>query len=116
MFDQRPHQQRKSVKLFSVFILLLLGAALALAAELPYGGWIQIPLLSILWWRLDFCASASFKKQFVLGLIFGISYFVVGLWWLYISLHDVGGMNVLLASMGVFYSPLMSQSTFRLPP
>ena len=102
MFDQHPHQQHKSVKIFSVFILLLLGAALALAAELPYGGWIQIPLLSILWWHFDSYPSPSVKKQFALGLTFGIGYFVVGLWWLYISLHDVGGMNAPLACMGVF--------------
>ncbi|QWD67432.1 apolipoprotein N-acyltransferase [Polynucleobacter sp. MWH-Aus1W21] len=81
---------------------MLLGAALALAAELPYGGWIQLPLLSILWWRIDSYSSLSIKKQFVLGLTFGIGYFVVGLWWLYISLHDIGGMNAPLACMGVF--------------
>ena len=102
MLDQYPYQQRMSVKIFSPITLLLLGAALALAAELPYGGWIQIPLLSILWWRLDPQSHNSFKKQFALGLTFGIGYFVVGLWWLYISLHDVGGMNALLACMGVF--------------
>ena len=102
MFDQRPSQARMSIKTFSVFALFLLGAVLAATAELPYGGWIQILLLSILWWRLDPPAPASFKKQFALGLSFGIGYFVVGLWWLYISLHDVGGMNAALACMGVF--------------
>ena len=91
-----------SMKIFSAFALILLGAVLALTAELPYGGWIQIPLLSILWWRLDPKTPTSLKKQFALGLSFGIGYFVVGLWWLYISLHDVGGMYAPLACMGVF--------------
>lgn len=90
------------IKIFSVFILLLLGAALAAVAELPYGGWIQIPLLSLVWWRLNPQHPNSFKNQFLLGLTFGVGYFVIGLWWLYISLHDVGGMNALLACMGVF--------------
>ncbi|QWE09670.1 apolipoprotein N-acyltransferase [Polynucleobacter ibericus] len=85
-----------------VLSLFILGAVLALIAELPYGGWIQIPVLSLVWWRLNPQTPNPLKKQFLQGLIFGIGYFVIGLWWLYISLHDVGGMNALLACMGVF--------------
>ena len=101
MFDQHSYQQHTSVKIFSVFLLFVLGAVLAASAELPYGGWIQIPILSILWWRLDSPIANTLKKQFGLGLLFGIGYFVVGLWWIYISLHDVGGINALLACIGV---------------
>jgi len=90
------------IKIFSVFILFSLGAALAAATEIPYGGWIQIPILSLVWWRLNPHTPNTLKKQFLLGLVFGVGYFVVGLWWLYISLHDVGGMNTPLACMGVF--------------
>ena len=82
--------------------LFVLGALIAIAAELPYGGWIQIPLLSLVWWSFISKRSESLINHFVLGLVFGIGYFVVGLWWLYISLHDVGGMNAPLACMGVF--------------
>jgi apolipoprotein N-acyltransferase len=82
--------------------LSVLGALIALVAELPYGGWIQIPLLSILWWRLSLLKDYSFKQYFFSSLTFGIGYFVAGLWWLYISLHDVGGMNFLLSCMAVF--------------
>ena len=102
MFDQHPHQARMNIKIFSIFILLALGAMLAAIAELPYGGWIQIPVLSLIWWRLNPQTPNSIQKQFLLGLVFGVGYFVVGLWWLYISLHDVGGMNAVLACMGVF--------------
>ena len=83
-------------------VLFVLGALIAIAAELPYGGWIQIPLLSLVWWSIISKKSGSLVNHFALGLIFGIGYFVVGLWWLYISLHDVGGMNAPLACMGVF--------------
>ena len=102
MFDQHSSQQRMSNKIFSALSLLIFGGVLAAIAELPYGGWIQIPVLSLLWWRLDSDIDFCLKKQFGLGLSFGIGYFVVGLWWLYISLHDVGGMNALLAATGVF--------------
>jgi len=101
LLDQQPYR-RISGNASLVFSLLILGATLALIAELPYGGWIQIPILSLVWWRLNPQTPNSLKKQFLLGLIFGLGYFVVGLWWLYISLHDVGGMNAPLACMGVF--------------
>lgn len=91
-----------SNRVFAVAALFILGALLAVIAELPYGGWIQIPVLSVIWWRLDPQPTATLKKQFTLGLSFGVGYFVTGLWWLYISLHDVGGMNAALACMGVF--------------
>ena len=84
------------------FILFVLGAVLAGAAELPYGGWIQIPILSVIWLQLTLVNDASKKHSFLSGLIFGLGYFVIGLWWLYISLHDVGGMNVALSCMAVF--------------
>ena len=59
-----------SVKIFSVLMLFLLGAVLAATAELPYGGWIQIPLLSILWWRLDPSIANTFKKTIRTRLLF----------------------------------------------
>ena len=82
--------------------LVVLGGLLAGAAELPYGGWAQIPILSLIWWQLHQQKSAPLKRYLSLGLTFGTAYFVVALWWLYISLHDVGGMNFFLSCMAVF--------------
>ena len=84
------------------FILFVLGAVLAGASELPFGGWIQVPILSVIWWQLTLVNDTSKKHGFLSGLIFGLGYFVIGLWWLYISLHDVGGMSVALSCMAVF--------------
>ena len=91
--------RRQSIHFLALFIL---GAILAGVAELPYGGWIQIPILSAIWWWLNRENQNSVKHLFASGLSFGIGYFVIGLWWLYISLHDVGGMNVALSCMAVF--------------
>jgi apolipoprotein N-acyltransferase len=33
--------------------------------------------------------------------LFGLAYFVVGLWWIFISLHDIGGMNAALSVAAV---------------
>ncbi len=83
-------------------MLFALGAILAAAAELPLGGWIQIPILSLIWWQIRKHSSPSFKSIFLLGLSFGLGYFVLGLWWIFISLHDIGGMNVILSCIAVF--------------
>jgi apolipoprotein N-acyltransferase len=82
-------------------MLFILGGLLAGAAELPYGGWIQIPILALVWWRLDANRSPKLLSHFLSGLVFGIGYFVIGLWWLYISMHDVGGMHALLSCAAV---------------
>jgi apolipoprotein N-acyltransferase len=82
-------------------ILFGLGALLAFVAELPYGGWLQLPILSIVWWRLRLEISQTSKQYFAYGIIFGLGYFLMGLWWLYISMHDVGGMNPILSSAAV---------------
>jgi len=35
-------------------------------------------------------------------MAFGLGYFITGLWWIYISLHDVGGMNAALSCAAIF--------------
>ena len=92
----------RSRQAIQYLILFALGAVLAGAAELPFGGWIQIPILSVIWWQLTLVNHTSKKQDFLSGLIFGLGYYVIGRWWLYISLHDVGGMNVALSCMAVF--------------
>ena len=102
MLDSHSSKHFLGIHALEFFTLFVLGALIALAAELPFGGWIQILLLSLVWWRLATLETVTLKKYFLLGLVFGLGYFVVGLWWLYISLHDVGGMNPLLSCMAVF--------------
>ena len=94
--------QKPSFSILNLILLFALGALLAAVAELPYGGWIQIPILSLVWWRLGLQEALAIKKQALSGLIFGLGYFVVGVWWLYISMHDVGGMHTLLSVLAVF--------------
>ncbi len=95
-------QISKGSSVISPLILFILGGILAAVAEIPYGGWIQIPLLALVWWRLELNYSKKISSNFGSGLLFGVGYFVVGLWWLYISLHDVGGMHPLLSCAAVF--------------
>jgi apolipoprotein N-acyltransferase len=94
-------QSHKYLFAIDALILFILGGLLAAVAELPYGGWCQIPVLSLIWWRLSI-RDYKIAPHFLVGLCFGLGYFIVGLWWLYISLHDVGGMHPLMACLGVF--------------
>jgi apolipoprotein N-acyltransferase len=99
LVDPQSARSRNSINLLLLFSL---GALLAGAAELPYGGWIQIPILSLIWWRMSQQVSLSIKNQFISGMSFGLGYFVLGLWWIYISLHDVGGMHATVSCLAVF--------------
>lgn len=99
MIDRQSASLRNSLNLLLLFFL---GALLAAVAELPYGGWIQIPILSLIWWRISQQSIASIKNQFISGMAFGLGYFVLGLWWIYISLHDVGGMHAFVSCLAVF--------------
>ncbi len=99
MFFKQSSLVQNSIRFIVFFIL---GAILAAAAELPYGGWAQIPLLSLVWWGFEKSQTTTLKQFFLTGAALGLGYFVLGLWWIYISLHDVGGMNFLLSCMAVF--------------
>jgi len=102
LLDLFSRLNQRSINALTLSTLFILGAFIAIAAELPYGGWLQILLLSLVWWRLSLQTESLRHHYFCSGIVFGLGYFVVGLWWLYISLHDVGGMNVLLSCMAVF--------------
>ena len=80
---------------------IALGVGISIAGELPWGGWLQIPLLSLLWWQLSLIGTTQFLPHFAGGFLFGLAYFIVGLWWIFISLHDIGGMNAALSVAAV---------------
>lgn len=96
--DWQSPKIRGGMRLVGFFTL---GATLVGAAELPFGGWIQILLLSLVWWGLEKSRHSSLKQYCLTSASFGLGYFVLGLWWIYISLHDVGGMNILLSCAAV---------------
>ena len=43
----------------------------------------------------------AFSAALCRWFLFGLAYFVVGLWWIFISLHDIGGMNAALSVAAV---------------
>jgi len=92
----------RALPLIHLALLFAAGALLAISSELPLSGYIHILLLAFMWRVCAKGAEQTLVRLFNQGLIFGLGYFIVALWWIYISLHDVGGMSTLLSSFAVF--------------
>ena len=85
----------------SFIYALILGLLTSLMSFSSSAGWWQMLILA-LFWRLThrhYFHGAIFQAK--LGWCFGFAYFCHGLWWIYVSLHDVGGMPIWMASGGV---------------
>lgn len=82
-------------------LLLFLGVLLAVASELPFSGYIQIALFAYALYVLGRNNKPKASQAFQDGFLLGLGYFVPALWWIFISLHDVGGMAIWLSSLAV---------------
>jgi apolipoprotein N-acyltransferase len=77
-------------------LALALGACNTLAfAPTPHGGWLELPLIALL--ALLLGRSTGARSAALLAGCFGFGNFVTGVWWVYVSMHDFGGMSPLLA-------------------
>ena len=60
--------------------------------------WLQIAALAVL---AGLVADVRAARAAALGWLFGVGWLTSGLWWLYISMHDYGGMPGWLAALAV---------------
>lgn len=75
---------------------LALGAAHTLSfAPTPAGGWLELALFALFYSCLS--RTRHWKSAALTGGAFGFGNFVTGVWWLYVSMHDYGGMPASLA-------------------
>jgi apolipoprotein N-acyltransferase len=88
-----------SIRFFYPFILGLLFAAFS---DFSSGAWLQIITLGFFWRHIHRHHFHGGIYQAKIGWVFGLGYFLYGLWWIYVSLHDVGGMPFWMATAGVF--------------
>lgn len=86
--------------LFQPFILLLLGASCVLGFA-PYYFY-PASILSILGLCIYWYQARTVKQAFNIGFIYGLGLYVVGIYWIYISLHDFGGMPGVMAGLFTF--------------
>lgn len=80
------------------FYLLLMAAGMLNTlsfAPTPHGGWLELLLLGALFALLG--RVQSWRSAALAGGSFGFGNFVTGIWWLYVSMHDNGGLAAPLA-------------------
>lgn len=81
-------------------IVSALAGAATVFAFAPFGAWpVQIVALAVVFALALRAASA--RSAFVLGWTFGTAAIAAGTHWLYVSMHDYGGMPAVLAALAV---------------
>ncbi|MDO4230529.1 MAG: apolipoprotein N-acyltransferase [Lautropia sp.] len=98
-----PSEQRPHMPWWWIPLALLLGVAHAFSFA-PFGnGWLQLLVLGafmlMLFAGVERRLPAS--RHMLLGLLFGIGWFSAGVGWVYVSMHDHGGMPAPLAGTAV---------------
>jgi apolipoprotein N-acyltransferase len=78
-------------------IALLLGAATILGFA-PFGLF-PLPLFTLAWLFAAWRRAAAPRGAALLGFAWGLGFFLAGVSWVYVSMHDVGGMAAPLAAL-----------------
>jgi len=68
-------------------------------APTPHGGWFGLAIFVLFYAWLT--RATGWKSAALTGFAFGFGNFVTGIWWLYVSMHDYGGMAAPLAGAAV---------------
>lgn len=104
MLDLAPRAidlQRDSTRwrwLASAPAVLLAGMAQALSFSPFEAWWLQLVALGVL---AHATAQAAPRRAAFMGWLFAVGWLVAGFWWLYISMHQYGGLHPVLASVAV---------------
>ncbi|KQR89718.1 acyltransferase [Burkholderia sp. Leaf177] len=95
-----PIDNAQSLPLWHYLVAAILGAANTLSfAPTPHGGWIELVIFALFFAWLT--RTSGWKGAAITGWAFGFGNFVTGVWWLYVSMHDYGGMAAPLAAAAV---------------
>jgi apolipoprotein N-acyltransferase len=86
---------------FPVLLVSLLAGALAVAGFAPLDLW-PLPLLSLAVLFGLLARTASRRAGFVIGLTWGLGFFIAGVSWVFVSLSVYGGMATWLAALASF--------------
>lgn len=98
-----PSPSAKPLTPLLILTALLLGAVNVLAFA-PFDLWpLQILTQAWLFWQVSrsVSRSSSIKRSLLLGWLYGFSWVLCGVHWLYISMHVYGGMASWLAALAV---------------
>ncbi|MHB1187194.1 apolipoprotein N-acyltransferase [Thiobacillus sp.] len=86
---------------FLVLLFSLLAGALAVAGFAPLGVW-PLPVLSLAVLFALLARTASVRAGFLIGLVWGLGFFIAGVSWVFVSLSVYGGMAAWLAALATF--------------
>jgi apolipoprotein N-acyltransferase len=67
----------------------------------PFYAW-PVPMAAVAALFFAWSASGSPRQAMLSGFVFGLGYFLTGVSWVYVSLHDFGGMPAILAALATF--------------
>ena len=86
---------------YPLLLISLLAGALAVAGFAPFGLW-PLPVLSLAVLFGMLARTPSVRAGFLIGLAWGLGYFLTGVSWIYVSLSVYGGMPMPLAMLATF--------------
>ena len=81
-------------------ILAALAGAACVFGFAPYYAW-PVPMLALCVPFLAWSRAATPRKAFASGYAFGLGFFLTGVSWIYVALHDYGDMPAILAAIAV---------------
>ena len=85
-------------------LLLIAAGVLAVFGFAPYGSYpLAVLALTVLFTQWQ--AARSPREAARIGFQFGLGVFAAGIGWIYVALHDYGGMNALLALLATLALP-----------
>jgi apolipoprotein N-acyltransferase len=97
---QEPGRFRLSPSSPLAQLIALVAGALNVFAFAPFGIWpLQIATLSLVFWLAT--REPSPKRSARIGWLYGFGWSVAGVHWLYISMHDYGGLPAWMAVLAV---------------
>ncbi|MBT9589461.1 MAG: apolipoprotein N-acyltransferase [Thiobacillus sp.] len=96
--DERAAKRSVS---FSLLLISLLSGVLAVAGFAPFYLW-PLPLISLAMLFGLLTRTRSVRAGFLIGLAWGLGFFLTGVSWVYVSLSVYGGMPMALAALATF--------------
>lgn len=82
-------------------ILAALAGAACVFGFAPFYAW-PIPMLALCVPFLAWSRATSARSAFASGYAFGLAFFLMGVPWIYVALHDFGDMPAILAGLATF--------------
>ncbi|CAN5808352.1 apolipoprotein N-acyltransferase [soil metagenome] len=97
-----PSRSPRASRPVSLAVEILFAAALGALHSQAFAHtgawWVQMLALVLLAWRV---IPAGTARAAVIGLVFGTVWLAASTWWMYISLHDFGGLAAWMAALAV---------------